>query len=132
MSVVESGEANVSNCVFMNNTARFNGGGIFVNGKSRVRLNASNLISNEAGEKGGGIGMLEDSSLISHSTAFLRNKADWGAGLYILSNDEAPIVAQLANNTLVSNSAEKCGGNNVFLFDKFSLICSQVEFISFE
>lgn len=84
LSIDQSGETNVSNCMFIENKAISSGGGIFVNGKSIVRLYVSALISNLAKEKGGGIEMIEDSSLISHSTVFNGNKASWGAGLYIL------------------------------------------------
>lgn len=88
-----------------------NFGGILASEISQIvgRNLSSNL--NIASEDGGGIGIVNRSSLLCSQCKFQHNMATRGAGLFIEADDSLPLVAQLQDSSVLNNSATTLGGN---------------------
>jgi len=89
------------------------GGALYMRA-TNASMDTTRLDSNEAMETGGGIALINASSLLCYSCSIVSNKAFSGAGLHVYSNNSIPIVAQLQNSRFENNSAESYGGGIVF------------------
>jgi len=96
------------------NEAQDDGGGIFATDACRINATNIEVVSNIAGDIGGGISLGNGSSLLCNSCMVLNNKAFAGAGIYAFSNNSIPIVAQLQDSRFENNSAQAYGGGIQF------------------
>eukprot|EP00210_Caulerpa_lentillifera_P000404 g394.t1 len=85
-------------------------GGVAAFGASTINASSVVIASNSAGDIGGGICIVNASSLLCYLCQISNNKAFSGAGLYSYSNNSILIVAQLQNSRVENNSALSHGG----------------------
>ncbi|MCH2146785.1 MAG: right-handed parallel beta-helix repeat-containing protein [Phycisphaerales bacterium] len=95
----------INNCVFQNNNASQNGGGI-MNYESHPNLTSCSFDNNIAGSLGGGMYNFSNSNTNISNCTFISNAAQFGGGIYnrYLSN------SIIANSTIQSNIASSGGG----------------------
>lgn len=111
--------------VLESNEAVQDGGGIAAISGSRLTLSDMLIDSNKAGYNGGGIAVSLGASLLCYSCNFLRNEADYGAGLHLPTEESPLVVAQLQNSTFEENSAFFYGGKNLSLIYRSEHACFQ-------
>ena len=105
---ISDGNADIQNSVFRNNTAPFNGGGIY--NEADLTLRDSSLIGNEAGISGGGLANFAGRADLERVTIWgnTANAIVGGGGAGIYNGTQATLdvnYSVVANNTSELNSA---------------------------
>lgn len=111
--------ATLQNCIVAENTAKGNGGGVFVNAG---RVVSCLVYSNSAVEDGGGV-FVENAGLVLRSMV-TENSAKNGAGVYLDKNNSTDgfhpeylilSTSVVSNNTATGNGAVYCNESGVLL-----------------
>lgn len=108
----ETGPVTIDACSFVDNTAFFEGGGIFIEDADRISVQGSYFEGNEAGSQspGGGLAVLESIELLVQNNTFLANQAGFGGGLYAEELDATLRRHFLQNNLFMENVADYGAG----------------------
>ena len=108
----ETGPVAIDACHFVDNTAFFEGGGLFIEDVDLISVQRSYFEGNEAGSQspGGGIAVLESIELLVQNNTFLGNQAGFGAGLYAQDLDPTLRKHFLQNNLFMENVADYGAG----------------------
>jgi hypothetical protein len=104
------GELTAINCVFVNNSALYDGGVIELQDGKRLTLMNCRLTGNTAGETGGAVFCEGDNNLMVMNSEFVNNSAieGWSEGGAIASASKCRVT--LINSKLEGNSAGEYGG----------------------
>lgn len=112
---VSESNATLEKTLLKSNDAVEDCGGICAMHASHIYASNVQVVSNNAGDVGGGIAIGSTASLMCYSCLLLNNRAFSGAGLYASSNNSLAIVAQLQNCKFENNYAHSHGGGIEFV-----------------
>ena len=120
-----SGNIDVTNCLFIGNTAYSNGGGVFINssGTEKTINFTNNFISNNTiptsgGNNGGGIHLVSSgpgstikliNNIITNNTTYGTHGRGVGGGVYVVSSQTTSTII-LTDNSIAENSGHEYGG----------------------
>jgi len=111
--VARNASIQMINATIRKSHARRFGGAIYME-ECNATFETVRLESNVAMGRGGGIALINASSLLCYSCSVSSNRAFSGAGLYAYSNNSVDVVAQMWNSRFENNSAYSYGGGIEF------------------
>eukprot|EP01084_Bolivina_argentea_P174309 301954_1 len=103
---------NITNIIFNNNFATFNGSALMVNQNSDVLMDECNLNFNKCGQNGGIFVVSNNKNLYTNNCKFSENEALSGSAIYIDSNNNNSILSSLEiiSSEFLKNKATDYGG----------------------
>jgi len=100
----------VANCVFENNYANDDGGGVYITTNSSVTVSRCIFRNNTVNHNGAGLAIRNGAQVVVQDSLFVSNSANGQGGAVWVNGFGAASILALINCTIVSNSASNGGG----------------------